>query len=273
MRPVWQIASGAVLAASLWSVSILAEPARAQNAPVQTAQLPPLQEQAPQPGSPSVPYTPYRQAPAPYPYQQAPGPQTQYQQSPSPQTPYQQAPAPQTPYQQAPVPYTPYQQTPAPQAPYQPAPALQTPYQQAPVQQAPHQPVPVPHAPTPSSPSGPDAQAQGQTPPVVPPTTFDRPNTWTPASVAKLVALDKVNAQATELTIKVGQSASFESLTITVKACVIRPPDQPADAAVYLHVTDSHPDSPGFDGWMLEDEPSVSMLQHPIYDIRLAGCG
>jgi hypothetical protein len=91
--------------------------------------------------------------------------------------------------------------------------------------------------------------------------------------VAKLVALDKVNAQATELTIKVGQSATFESLTITVKACVTRPPDQPADAAVYLHVTDSHPDSPGFDGWMLEDEPSVSMLQHPIYDIRVAGCG
>jgi hypothetical protein len=86
------------------------------------------------------------------------------------------------------------------------------------------------------------------------------------------VALDKVNAQATELTIKVGESATFESLTISVKACVTRPPDQPADAAAYLHVTDSHPDSPGFDGWMLEDEPSVSMMQHPIYDVRVAGC-
>ena len=81
------------------------------------------------------------------------------------------------------------------------------------------------------------------------------------------------HAQAQELTIKVGQSATFGSLTVTVKACVTRPPDQPADAAAFLHVTDSHPDSPGFDGWMLEDEPSVSMLQHPIYDIRLAGCG
>jgi hypothetical protein len=93
-----------------------------------------------------------------------------------------------------------------------------------------------------------------------------------PAGVARLEALDKVNAQGTALTIKVGQSATFGSLTITVKGCVIRPPDQPADAAAYLHVTDSHPDSPGFDGWMLEDEPSVSMMQHPIYDLRVTGC-
>jgi hypothetical protein len=93
-----------------------------------------------------------------------------------------------------------------------------------------------------------------------------------PAAAVKLQALDKVNAQASDLTIKVGQSATFGSLTITVKSCVVRPPNQPADAAAYLAVTDSHPDSPGFDGWMLEDEPSVSMMQHPIYDLRVAGC-
>jgi len=90
--------------------------------------------------------------------------------------------------------------------------------------------------------------------------------------MAKLQALDKVNAQASDLTIKVGQSATFGSLTITVKSCVVRPPDQPADAAAYLDVTDSHADSPGFDGWILRDEPSVSMMEHPIYDLRVSGC-
>ena len=101
---------------------------------------------------------------------------------------------------------------------------------------------------------------------------MEQPNIWVPARVAKLQALDKVNAQATALTIKVGQSASLGSLTITVKACVIRPADQPADAAAYLDVTDSHADSPAFKGWMLEDEPAVSMMQHPIYDLRVTGC-
>ncbi len=109
--------------------------------------------------------------------------------------------------------------------------------------------------------------------PIAPAATAERSDIWVPAGVAKLQALDKVNAQTTALTIKVGQSAAFGSLTIVVKACVIRPPDQPRDAAVYLDVTDSHPDSPGFAGWMLENEPAASMMQHPIYDLRVTGCG
>ncbi|MEA2730671.1 MAG: hypothetical protein QOD93_2321 [Acetobacteraceae bacterium] len=107
---------------------------------------------------------------------------------------------------------------------------------------------------------------------MTPPATVERHYTWVPAGAAKLQALDKVNAQASDLTIKVGQSATFGSLTIMVKSCMIRPSDQPADAAAFLNVTDSHPDSPGFDGWLLEDEPSVSMMQHPIYDLRVTGC-
>jgi hypothetical protein len=174
--------------------------------------------------------------------------------------------------------------------------ALSASAQNPPIQEAPLPPLqqqtqqpgspPVLRAPVPEAPTSPalvaptvpppGAQAQGQTPPaaspMTPPTIVDRPNVWVPATVVKLSALDKVNAQATDLTINVGQSATFGSLTISVKACVIRPPDQPVDAAAYLDVTDSHPDSSGFSGWMLEAEPSVSMMQHPIYDLRVTGC-
>jgi hypothetical protein len=104
------------------------------------------------------------------------------------------------------------------------------------------------------------------------PAPGDGRDRWLASPAAKLQALDKVNAQATTMTVKVGQSATFGSLTIAVKSCMVRPPDRPADAAAYLDVTDSHPDSPGFDGWLLANEPSVSMLQHPIYDIRVVGC-
>jgi hypothetical protein len=183
--------------------------------------------------------------------------------------------------QNAPIQATPLpplqQQAPQPGSPpILRAPVLQPPVLQAPVPQAPISPgLPAQGLPAQGLP-GAIIQGQGQTPPaplpVTPPATFDRPNVWVPASVAKLQALDKVNAQATELTIKAGQSATFGSLTITVKACVVRPPDQPADAAAYLDVTDSHPDAPGFTGWMLEDEPSASMMQHPIYDLRVTGC-
>ena len=188
-----------------FAFSLLAASAWAQNAPIQSGDLPPLQEQTPSSdGSPRFVPPPRLVPPSP--------------------------------------PLPTYPNLPQPNAQAQPAPPAVAP------------PVAPPSA------------------PAAPPATADRPNIWVPAGSAKLVALDKVNAQATEMTVKVGQSATFESLTITVKACDIRPPDQPADATAYLHVTDSHPDSPGFDGWMLSDEPSVSMMQHPIYDLRVAGC-
>jgi len=122
-----------------------------------------------------------------------------------------------------------------------------------------------------------------QAPPALPDSPQDQPgvdaapprwpNQWVASGSARIQALDKVNAQTTTLTVKVGQPATFGSLTIAVKACMIHPPNQPADAAAYLDVTDSHSDGPRFDGWMLANEPSVSMMQNPIYDLRVAGCG
>ena len=49
-----------------------------------------------------------------------------------------------------------------------------------------------------------------------------------------LQVLDKVNAQTTTLTVKVGQAGTYGSLTIAVQACVIRPPTLPQDAAAFL---------------------------------------
>jgi hypothetical protein len=111
--------------------------------------------------------------------------------------------------------------------------------------------------------------APGQT---TPPPSTERSNIWLPATAANLQALDKVNAQGTTLTIKVGQSGTFGSLTIKVRACMVRPPGQAADAAAFIDMADNHPDAPGFDGWMLQAEPALSMMQHPIYDIRVTGC-
>jgi len=87
-----------------------------------------------------------------------------------------------------------------------------------------------------------------------------------------LQVLDKVNAQTTALTVKVGQTGSYASLSIAVQACVVRPPDLPQDAAAFLTITDSHPDQPGFKGWILKSDPSLAMLEHPLYDVRVVGC-
>ncbi len=123
--------------------------------------------------------------------------------------------------------------------------------------------------------NAPDQAAPGQAPSGQAPQepAPPAPNPWLPQGQAMLQVLDKPNAQSKTLTVKVGQSASYGSLTIAVQACVIRPPDMPQDAAAFLVVADQHADQPGFRGWMVKSDPSLTMLQNPIYDVRVLGCG
>lgn len=128
-----------------------------------------------------------------------------------------------------------------------PAPAPQTPAQAA-------------QTPTPEQP----ATAQSAPPPY--------PNDWVPAKAARLVVLDKIDSLSKDMTVNVGQSASYGALTITVQSCMVRPPNQPANATAFLVVGDSHKDEPGFRGWTLANKPWLSMLQNPVYDVWVIGC-
>ena len=105
-----------------------------------------------------------------------------------------------------------------------------------------------------------------------PPAGLSSPDSWLPRGTADLQVLDQVNAHASPLTLKIGQSADNASLSIALRACMVRPPDLPADAAAYLDIADSRPGAPGFHGWMFANEPAVAMLEHPIYSVRLVGC-
>jgi hypothetical protein len=95
---------------------------------------------------------------------------------------------------------------------------------------------------------------------------------WVQMGTATLQALDKVNARAETLVVKVGDAGHFGSLNIAVRGCYVRTPDRPADAAAFLVIRDQRPDAPSFTGWMVRSAPSMSMLAHPIYDVRVTGC-
>ncbi len=110
-------------------------------------------------------------------------------------------------------------------------------------------------------------RAPAQTPPAPAPGSA-----WLPRGEAELQVLDKINDRGQTLEVKDGASAKVGSLSIAVQSCLIRAPNQPADAAAFLVITDSHPDAPGFRGWMFQSDPAVSMMQHPIYDVRVLGC-
>ncbi|HVB66261.1 MAG TPA: DUF2155 domain-containing protein [Acetobacteraceae bacterium] len=93
-----------------------------------------------------------------------------------------------------------------------------------------------------------------------------------PRSTAVLQVLNKETAAARTLTVAVGQSATIGPLIITVRACVVRPPTMPGDAAAFLGIADHAQDDPGFQGWTLKNEPFLSMYQNPLYDVRVVGC-
>lgn len=115
------------------------------------------------------------------------------------------------------------------------------------------------------------AQAPAPGSPAAPPSP-DATTAWVQRGTAELVALDKVRAQPTPLQVRVGQSVTFHTLTITVRSCAVRPPDMAPDAAAFVDISDTAPGAPGLRGWMLASAPWLSMLQHPIYDVRVTGC-
>ncbi|MBY0337181.1 MAG: DUF2155 domain-containing protein [Acetobacteraceae bacterium] len=106
---------------------------------------------------------------------------------------------------------------------------------------------------------------------------------WVRRQTAEIQALDKVNARVSSIRATVGQPANFGTLTITVRACHARPPDESPDSAAWVEITDSRgapvpggggipPGGVVFRGWLFAERPAANMLQHPVYDIRILAC-
>jgi hypothetical protein len=112
------------------------------------------------------------------------------------------------------------------------------------------------------------ARAQPVTPPVISP-----PDSWQPRQAGTLRVLNKIDSTLRSVTLQVGATVRVQSLSITLRACAVRPPDLPQDAAARLTIADDRAGAPVFDGWILQNEPAASMLEHPVYDIQLAACG
>ena len=99
------------------------------------------------------------------------------------------------------------------------------------------------------------------------------PDSWQPRQSGTLRVMNKIDGTVSPVTLRVGETQDFQSLKITLTGCFVRPPDLPADAAAQLQIVDTRPSQPGFSGWVLKNEPALHMLEHPVYDVQLAGCG
>ncbi len=94
-------------------------------------------------------------------------------------------------------------------------------------------------------------------------------------TVAIIQGLNKITAKTSILEIKVGDTIKFGKLTVTVHKCWQAPLDQKPDSKVLMDIYENDNEETKkriFYGWMFASSPSISALEHPIYDITVVGC-
>lgn len=89
--------------------------------------------------------------------------------------------------------------------------------------------------------------------------------------------LNKVMAQSAVFKAKSGQTAKFGKLEVTAVMCRISIPTSQTDYAALLDIRETLPGKeetmkPLFRGWMYASSPSVTALEHPIYDVTMVNC-
>jgi hypothetical protein len=100
-------------------------------------------------------------------------------------------------------------------------------------------------------------------------------------STAVVQALNKVTAKTSVLEMKIGHKIDFGKITITAHKCWKSPSDKKPESKILLEIFDNGSGNdekdksktkPIFYGWMISSSPSISDLEHPIYDITAITC-
>jgi len=90
-----------------------------------------------------------------------------------------------------------------------------------------------------------------------------------------LRGLNKVTAKTSRIEAKVGILARFGNLEIVARDCWKAPPTQRPENAALLDIWERKQDAKPtrvFLGWMFSSSPSLSAMEHPVYDITMVEC-
>ena len=96
------------------------------------------------------------------------------------------------------------------------------------------------------------------------------------SSSAKFIGLDKITAKTSEIIINLGETKIFGPLEIKVLKCGKVSSVNKNDSVAYLQVKDVSENQNEkvfiFNGWTFSSNPSLTPMDHAIYDIWLVGC-
>jgi hypothetical protein len=134
----------------------------------------------------------------------------------------------------------------------------------------------APAPPTPMAPEFDPAQENPTEPTELSSPIFEAETGEVAPRVLVLRALNKVTAQAKNLSLAPGQATRFGQLEIRALRCQQSIPSSQPDHAGYLVIRELQPDgvSPKliYQGWMYASSPSIAAIEHPIYDVTLVEC-
>ena len=88
--------------------------------------------------------------------------------------------------------------------------------------------------------------------------------------------LDKISSKTSQLSLKMGEEKNFENLVIKILKCKNSEFDDNPEITAYMQVLDitlkNNDKVFVFNGWTFSSSPSVSLFDHPVYDIWLIKC-
>lgn len=94
-------------------------------------------------------------------------------------------------------------------------------------------------------------------------------------NTAIMQAMDKITGQVDLIEVPVNQEVVFGSLSIVVRECKTRTPEETPENFAFVDVVDKNTavgDVNIFKGWMLSSSPALNPVAHPVYDVWLLKC-
>ena len=95
-------------------------------------------------------------------------------------------------------------------------------------------------------------------------------------NTVEIKILDKVSSKTSQLKLKIEEEKKFENLIIKVLKCKNSEFDDNPEVTAYMQVQDitlkNNDKVFVFNGWTFSSSPSLSLFDHPVYDIWLIKC-
>ena len=90
--------------------------------------------------------------------------------------------------------------------------------------------------------------------------------------IASISILNKITANVDNLEIELKNNYHYGELRIYPIDCYLSNPEEKPETAIYMNIYHDIKNKKLFSGWMLKSLPSISAIEHPIYDIWVNDC-